>query len=222
MHRRGGGVPPAIDLLWQAWLTECCDPYAWRKTHATLARFAVTPPTLDELLSWQDSGIVPPSDQTWALGEALYESGVAGASGFTALWIAGHLHDVVCVMATRGGRWPEILHGLALAVSRRTAHDAANDRRSLIPSPFRELVTLTSQEHSLLRDLWREWGGRARLPTPTSGYYRGLDEMVADDAAALVERRRRLDVVVAAELPSNWPRTLDELAHDNVRVTAAR
>ena len=222
MYRRGSGAPLATDLLWQAWLTECCDPYAWRRLHAILMRFAVTPPTLDGLLSWQDSGIVPPADQTWALGEALYESGVAGASGFIALWIAGHLRDVVCVMATRGGRWPEVLHGLALAVSLRAERNGTNARSSLIPSPFRELVALTGEEHLLLRDLWREWGGRTRLPTPTSGYYRGLYEMVADDTAALAERRRLLDAVVAADLPGNWPRTLDELANGSVRVAAAR
>lgn len=202
-------MPSAVDPLWQAWLTECCDPYAWRKLHATLARFAVVPPTLEQLLSWQDSGIVPPPDQAWALGEALYELGVAGASGFIALWIAGHLRDIACVMATCGGRWPEIIHGLSLAVSLHTVRRDASERISLIPSPYRERVALTDGERRLLRDLWREWQGRARLPTPTSGYYRGLHELVADEGATLAERRRLLDALVAADLPS-------------VRVAAAR
>ena len=221
MQRRGNAAPPAVDRLWQAWLTECCDPYAWRQLHATLARFAKTPPALDHLLSWQDSGVVPPPDHAWALGEALHELGVSSASGFIALWLAGHLGDVVCVMAARGGRWPEICHGLALAVSPHAAGGGANERGSLIPSPYRELIALSSAEHTVLRDLWREWEGRPQLPTPTSGYYRGLHELVADEAAALAERRRLLDALVTADLPSDWPRTLERHADESMRAYAA-
>ncbi|TAM91682.1 hypothetical protein EPN42_02935 [bacterium] len=222
MQWRGSAVPPAVDPLWQAWLTESCDPYAWRKLHARLARLAIVPPTLDQLLSWQDSGVVPPPDQACALGEALHEFGVAGASGFTALWIAGYLGDIVCVMATCGGRWPEIIHGLSLAVSLRVARSGTSERITLIPSPYRELIALTSVEHLMLRDLWRQWEGRARLPTPTSGYYRGLHELVADETATLPERRRLLDALVAADLPSTWPRTLEQAADNRVSASAAR
>ncbi|TAM61059.1 hypothetical protein EPN52_03585 [bacterium] len=204
MHRTEA-LPPPIDPAWQAWVTECCDPYAWRKLHAAVAGMAATPPTLADVLSWQDSGIVPPADQAWALGEVLFDAGIACASGLAALWFAGRLPAIVCIMASRGGRWPQILHALALATAPRAVVDSQPGGLALVPSPYREIVTLTGTERATLRELWRTWGGRPRLPAPTSGYYRGLHEIVADVDAPPAERRRLLDAMLCADLPSGWP-----------------
>jgi|GEM_PF-6903579 len=204
MLRRESAARVRTDPLWQAWLTETCNPYAWRKLHAALARHARVQPTLDELLSWQDSGIVPTPALTWATGEALYDSGVESASGLLALLMAGHLGSIVCILASRGGRWAEILHAAFLAVAPHAVHGNAPDRISLLPSPYREIVTLRAEERVALRELWAQWGGQPLLPVRTSGYYRGLLEMVSDDASTLGERRRLFDAVIASDLPGNW------------------
>jgi len=211
MQRKGSEEQlPRIDPLWKAWLTETCDPYAWRRLDAAIGRLAGTGSVLAELLSWQDTGIVPPPNLAWALGEALYDCGVTWSSGVLALWVAGHLGEVVCVMATCAGRWPKIIAAVPLALSTRPVFDATPDARKAPTEPFRDVVTLTPKEREALREAWAAWRGVPQLPARTSGYYRGLLTMLSDESSALEERRRLLEVIVQADLPADWRQSLVE------------
>lgn len=180
-----------------------------------VARLATVAPSLDALLSWQDSGVVPCADHVWAMGEALAEFGNESASGLLALWIAGYLGEIVCIMATRGGRWSEVIHAASSALVPRMVRERPTERRTMIPSPFREVVTPRPEERRVLRELWTGWNAKPRLPAQTSGYYRGLHEIVCDSSAPLVERRRVFDAVVEADLPLEWRRALEERARQD-------